>query len=900
MPPSPSMRISCRREMRAENHKRGRSLESGIFFQKKEDDLALFNEVQNKERESFLLQSNDDIDDILSTKLRNFSEYKHDLLNAEDDKNDYDWLITPPEAPLFPSLDDDAPPVNLARMGRPRSKPVSFSRSPSMEKGYRNGRSSASPHRLSPSPRSGNSTLELRSRPVSATPPKMRHPSPSRGLSPPPSKSSPAPRSSTPPSRRMSTGSRVRGTSPLPNLKGWPSNVPGFSLEAPPNLRTSLADRPASYVRGSSPASRNGRRSMSPAASRSIGLSHTHDRDPSSSHSKGSVASSRDDDVDSLQSVRFSIPERSAPRSISAYPGSRGISASKKPTNIWSSSAPKRSSDTMLQQTVGNFCFSAVEMDRKGPHNMFRPLLSSVPSSVVGKARTDHRSSITTSCNDRGTSGAHNTEENKQNQEDVTSDSVKGHYPDLDDELYVMDQADAIYEDFESKSLEDSLSGWHSEIDDPSLDRKHEYSDADATPDMVICSKCSLGLSSTELVKGGLQSCQECKSLEVNSTIKNLEKVIVGEHTKVESENGLLEVSDESALIQESLQVTYSGETRTDHFDKIANLSQNSYSDLSMAHVVKCRSLTASNNSYDEFSVTRDSLNSMRSSIEHSSTSLLSSLDLDFSRQTEIPLGLVPRCREDSFEVTASDRDKDEESICNDIESNIIFETASEISSHLTNVHSGDISTLHENDEKFTDNSKIFIQEEIDNADVVSADSLSDDDSNKFNSCMNEVRRNDITTATVEDSDISDPRHGVVEESRILLEDTGGTMARILTLDEATDAILFCSSIVHNLAYEVANVAIDNDTSHEEFSQPKLTFVGKSKSNGRDIHSRTTGKSSSKTEEAREMKMEIDTGSGSINDESDEKSSPRIVEAPNKGDSSNPLKLEAKCNCIIM
>ncbi|CAI9768763.1 unnamed protein product [Fraxinus pennsylvanica] len=117
MPPSPAMRISPRRELRAENHKRGRSLGNAIPYREKVDDLALFNEVQNKEKENFLLQSNDDFEDAFLTKLRHFSDNKggitipargegSDLLNAGD-KNDYDWLITPPETPLFPSLSPD-------------------------------------------------------------------------------------------------------------------------------------------------------------------------------------------------------------------------------------------------------------------------------------------------------------------------------------------------------------------------------------------------------------------------------------------------------------------------------------------------------------------------------------------------------------------------------------------------------------------------------------------------------------------------------------------------------------------------------------------------------------------------------------------------------------------------
>ena len=63
MPPSPALRCSPGRELRAESHKRGRSLESGMLFREKDDDLALFNEMQSKERENFLLQSSDDFED---------------------------------------------------------------------------------------------------------------------------------------------------------------------------------------------------------------------------------------------------------------------------------------------------------------------------------------------------------------------------------------------------------------------------------------------------------------------------------------------------------------------------------------------------------------------------------------------------------------------------------------------------------------------------------------------------------------------------------------------------------------------------------------------------------------------------------------------------------------------
>lgn len=63
MPPSPAMRDSPGRELRFENHKRGRSLEGGFLLREKDDDLALFSDMQSKEKDNFLLQSADDFED---------------------------------------------------------------------------------------------------------------------------------------------------------------------------------------------------------------------------------------------------------------------------------------------------------------------------------------------------------------------------------------------------------------------------------------------------------------------------------------------------------------------------------------------------------------------------------------------------------------------------------------------------------------------------------------------------------------------------------------------------------------------------------------------------------------------------------------------------------------------
>ncbi|KAK9113499.1 hypothetical protein Syun_020296 [Stephania yunnanensis] len=535
MPPSPAIGRSPGRELRTDGHKRGRSLESGIVLKEKDDDLALFKEMQNREKDNFLLDAADDFDDSLSTKLRYFSDLKlgvsiptrgegSNLLEADGDKNDYDWLLTPPDTPLFPSLDDEHPPVNHTYGGRAQTQPISIPRSATGEKTYRTGRSSASPHRSSPSPRSESSMYQARGRSPSSHSsknPVLPSNTPSRSPSTPPHRlSTPPPRSTTPTPRRTSVGSSGtvnsgrRGTSPVmasransvsPKLQAWQTNIPGFSTEAPPNLRTSLSDRPASYVRGSSPASRNGRglspssrsgrglspsssngtglspassyerglsptprngrtsyskrQSMSPTPSRSTSSSYGHDRDHFSSHSKGSVASSGDDDIDSLQSVRLSTSDHSAMRKVGPFPNSRPLAFSKKPSRIMSpSSAPKRSFDSVIRQ----LCKRLLE-ERKSPQNMFRPLLSSVPSTgfYVGKGNAANRSmvsrnsSVTTSSNASSelcASIAPDTEGSDREQDQMATDWRKVSHSDAQDDALFFGKVEGINENAESGS----------------------------------------------------------------------------------------------------------------------------------------------------------------------------------------------------------------------------------------------------------------------------------------------------------------------------------------------------------------------------------------------------------------------------------------------------------------
>ncbi|XP_020595531.1 uncharacterized protein LOC110035613 [Phalaenopsis equestris] len=422
MAPSSTLRYSQGWECMGENgHKRCRSFESGLTFKSKDDDLALFNEMQNQEKDKFLLHTADDFEESIS-KLRHFSDFKlgisipargeSDLLNVEGEKNDYDWLLTPPDTPLFPSLDDEYPQVvNPAARGRAGSQSIT-----SRIAADKRHQTSSSPCRLSPSPRSNDTLTQMRGRtssiPRSSPPPSIRSGTPTcRSSTPPNKQSSLTPRSSTPTVRRASTSSNIhlsnyrgRGTCPAkagcvnpasPKVQGWQMTLPGFTFEAPPNLRTSLSDRSVSHTRCSSPASANGRvssrkfgrKSMSPTSS-SLSSSNGQERDCFSSYSKRSMVSSGDDE-ESLHSIKMGISRSSPARKDGALASNKAMSYTRKPSRYsTTNSVPKRSFVPALRL-----------MDQhKTPQNMFRPLLSSVPATTI-RPIFSRNSSLTTSSN---------------------------------------------------------------------------------------------------------------------------------------------------------------------------------------------------------------------------------------------------------------------------------------------------------------------------------------------------------------------------------------------------------------------------------------------------------------------------------------------------------------------
>ncbi|XWS07652.1 hypothetical protein CRYUN_Cryun41cG0007800 [Craigia yunnanensis] len=342
------------------------------MMKEKEEELALFLEMRKREKEQsnlLLNHSSEDFDAPLGSKpgtlpifnlsastntpARKTAAAADDFLNSDSDKNDYDWLLTPPGTPLFPSLEMESQKTLMSQIGTPKARPTALKSrlanpqpdsaargnlvpkqpalSPGLNStGIRRPSSSGGPGSRPATP-TGRPTLTGASKPTrsstpttratllstkpsisstkpakkpvtsttkptvsaaktasSATKPTVsaRSSTPTRStarsstptarplipsskpvsraatptrrpstpssapiISAPPIKSSPSVTKLTPAASRNSVPSC--GASSTVKSRPWkPSKMPGFSLDAPPNLRTTLPDRPLSATRG--------------------------------------------------------------------------------------------------------------------------------------------------------------------------------------------------------------------------------------------------------------------------------------------------------------------------------------------------------------------------------------------------------------------------------------------------------------------------------------------------------------------------------------------------------------------------------------------------------------------------------------------------------------------------
>jgi len=132
-------------------------------------------------------------------------------------------------------------------------------------------------------------------------------------------------------------------------------------------------------------------------------------------------------------------------------------------------------------------------------------------------------------------------------------------------------------------------------------------------------------------------------------------------------------------------------------------------------------------------------------------------------------------------------------------------------------------------------------------------------------------------------------------------QEQGGRRTRSLTLEEVTDTILFCSSIVHDLAYKAASIAIEKEKENLEplqVTRPTITIPEKRSSERRDPRG-ATGRT--KTQKTRKTRAETEpTSPLTKHDQKSDEPLVRNVGFPNNSDSMKPPKLESKCNCTIM
>ncbi|CAJ2670715.1 unnamed protein product [Trifolium pratense] len=308
-----------------------------MVMKERDEELALFLEMRRREKENeknnLLLENSDELDfsnlesnhenSMISKMVSSNSPKKtvvEEFLNSENDKSDYEWLLTPPDAPLFPTLDKESrislksetetrnsrPTALKLRVSNIQTEPnsrsnvgsknqttmpgnggkrISSSRGPSPATS-RSSTPSGRPTLPSTTKSSRPSTPTSRSTLTStkSTAPPVRSSTPTRSTSrastptsrpsvtaPKSSQRSATPnlRPSTPsttfgvsaPPTRPSSASKARpvvaknpvqsrGISPAVKSRPWePSQMPGFTHDAPPNLKTSLPERPASVTK---------------------------------------------------------------------------------------------------------------------------------------------------------------------------------------------------------------------------------------------------------------------------------------------------------------------------------------------------------------------------------------------------------------------------------------------------------------------------------------------------------------------------------------------------------------------------------------------------------------------------------------------------------------------------
>ncbi|KAL4188345.1 hypothetical protein AMTRI_Chr08g159610 [Amborella trichopoda] len=332
------------RSSESQLQRKGRTL--GSVMKEKDDDLALFLEVRKheKERNNLLLNNSDDLEPLLGSKPGSSPIFKitsstttrkggpDDFLNADSDKNDYDWLLTPPGTPLFPSLERESHESRVNPSG------ISTARPTALRSRLSNPQTETAPKAVrgnlisrQPAPTSAlNTSFNGLVKPSSASSTRSRASTPS-GRPTLPAPSTKASRPSTPTSRPTLTSSK-----PTVTTSARPSAPSSARPSTPSSARPSTPT-----ARPTFPASKPSSRATTPTRRPSTPSLSNNSRSPSLSNNSRSPSLSNNSAPPSRSP---SFTSNSAPPSRSPSLTNNSATPSRSPSLSSNSGPPSRSS----------------------------------------------------------------------------------------------------------------------------------------------------------------------------------------------------------------------------------------------------------------------------------------------------------------------------------------------------------------------------------------------------------------------------------------------------------------------------------------------------------------------------------------------------------------------------
>ncbi|KAG6467200.1 hypothetical protein ZIOFF_074987 [Zingiber officinale] len=892
MPPSSPLRLSPRRELIKESaHGRSHSLNNGLDARDKDDKLALFDEINKHDREKLLVHFSNDFDGLIDSKVEIAIQPRGgncNLLNINGDNNDYDWLVAPPESPLFRSLDDDQ---SRASQERRREQLNGKIQMPT--------RSNASPSRQIRSPRSSYDVIQTAARPSSAphsiSTPVVSEKTPLKRPSTPPTKRSPpSPRSSSPTVQRISIGaygqtvsSSTRGTSPIkashqnfasPTPRGRRSSFSGFSMETPPNLRTFMPDQSGSRVRGTSPvsgvsmspSSKFGTRSTPPSPARNCISSQSHERQQS--HCRESATSFGHDDADSIFCSGIGLSGGSTRKTGSAEK-SRDVPSYKKTFILPSSFSGTTESfsyvvrDNSIFLTYpcfvnmsikensickGNiFCstdevlgFVVMHHDHQETSHGMSSLLSGASAAKLCDGKTNNKVHGSMLSGKLSHTGRYNS--------NSEGDLCFSHNME-----YGSHTRNHLFDEWEitkQYGIQEAEAPNFDNIDKLSLDYHHGNSTQ--TRDFYVGSRTSeVDLQKFQSSAGGIrdavntvsnfQSSYVAGCFKTNTSGVSITNLTCGKHTHKMDLDGNNDFFQECATTGELLNFREQGETGKNSPGRKAPIETIVTSAPGKPRGIKDEGDNI-NSSHDK------SVESANSCLETSRVLTELSTHSNSGSEKGVDIGESKVVRHENANEGSNSVDD-----CQVVLHAAPTYYSDAISEKKIDTFSEDPQNLH---------SQPKIPNGVDNS----------------QECSLLMKSDKANSASIEEYNCAE--NATSKQGISLKAQRSGE--RLFTLEEATESILFCSSIIHDLAYKAATIEMEKEMVLSKASQPTFTHVEQSTQDEKDLQTLSNIHIKISQSDARKkMETDKDFGSGA-----------KIYKLVSSATIISPRK----CNCIVM